>query len=420
MELFETKQSNGRNIPVTQSQVLAAWRKVKAAGGSGGVDGKSLSDVEGDLRNELYKLWNRMTSGSYFPKPVKATFIPKETGGERCLGIPTILDRVAQQVVKDLLEPGMEKIFHPDSYGYRPEKNTHQAVAQCNQRCAEWAWVIDMDIKGFFDNIDHSLMLKALQKHTDATWVMLYVERWLTAPMQMPDGNLQDRLHGTPQGGVISPLLANLFLHYSFDKWMEIKMPEIRFERYADDIVVHCRSKEEAEQVMKEIDSRLKACCLQMHEQKTKIVYCKKHNRPMKHPVVAFDFLGFEFKPRKVKVREGKYGLGFGPAISLKAQKRITQYFRKIKLHRAVSNELADIAAQLAPRIRGWINYFGKFRLWSMWRIFRILNNRMVKWVKNKYKRYKDNLPLARQKLREIAKNFPNLFVHWQYGFLPG
>ena len=420
MELFETKRQNGRNIPITQLQVLAAWRKVKAAGGSGGVDGKSLTDVESNLRNELYKLWNRMTSGSYFPKAVKAAIIPKEGGGGRCLGIPTILDRVAQQVVKDMLEPEMEKVFHSDSYGYRPDKNAHQAVLRCNQRCSEWAWVIDMDIKGFFDNIDHTLMLKALQKHTEAKWVVMYIERWLTSPMQMPDGNLQERRSGTPQGGVISPLLANLFLHYAFDKWMEAKMPDIGFERYADDIVVHCRSEEEAEYVKKEIGSRLNACLLQLHDQKTKIVYCKKQNRPLKYPEVVFSFLGFEFKPRKVKVREGKYTLGFGPAISKKAQKRIAQYFRKIKLHRAVTQELADIATQLAPRLRGWINYFGKFRPWSMWRIFRVLNNRLVKWIKNKYKRFKDNTLLARKKLQEIARDFPNLFIHWQYGFLPG
>ncbi len=420
MELFETKQKDGRSIPITQPQVLAAWRKVKAAGGSGGVDGKSLSEVESNLKNELYKLWNRMSSGSYFPKAVKGTVIPKESGGERLLGIPTIIDRVAQQVVKDLLEPEMEQLFHPDSYGYRPNKNAHQAVIQCNQRCIEWAWVIDMDIKGFFDNINHTLMLKALQKHTEAQWVMLYVERWLKAPMQMPDGNFEERLCGTPQGGVISPLLANLFLHYAFDKWMEKQMPEIRFERYADDIVVHCRSKEECEQVKMAIANRLKVCLLELHEQKTKIVYCKNQNRPLKNQVVSFTFLGFDFKPRKVKVREGKYVLGYGPAISLKAQKRIAQYFRKIKLHRAVSNELADIAGQLAPRIRGWINYFGKFRRWVMWRIFRMLNNRLVKLVKNKYKRFKDNIQLARQQLKEIAKSYPNLFVHWQYGFLPG
>jgi group II intron reverse transcriptase/maturase len=420
MKLFETKQNNGRTVPITQSQVLAAWRKVRSAGGSGGVDGKSIADVESDLRDELYKLWNRMTSGSYFPQMVKATFIPKESGGERCLGIPTVIDRVAQQVVKDMLEPEMDKNFHPDSYGYRPNKNAHQAVSQCKQRCFEWAWVIDMDIKGFFDSIDHTLMLKALQKHTEARWLMLYTDRWLKAPMLLPDGQIQERQTGTPQGGVISPLLANLFLHYAFDKWMEARLPEIRFERYADDIVIHCRSEQEAEEVKAAVKDRLKACLLELSEQKTKIVYCKQQNRPKDYPVVTFNFLGFDFRPRKVRVREGRYTTGFSPSIGLKAQKRITQYFRKIRFHRAVSIELTEIAAQLAPRLRGWINYFGKFRIWSMQRVFRVLNNKLVKWIRNKYKTFRDNIVLARQKLKDIAKAYPNMFVHWQYGFFPG
>jgi len=419
MELFETKQTKGRTIPITQQQVLAAWRKVKAAGGSGGVDGKSLSDVAGNHRNELYKLWNRMSSGSYFPKAVKATFIPKADGGQRCLGIPTVLDRVAQQVVKDMLEPEMDKIFHPDSYGYRPGKSAHQAVALCNQRCIERAWVIDVDIKGFFDNIDHRLLLKALQKHTEASWVMMYVERWLQAPMQMPDGTMQDRKAGTPQGGVITPLLANLFLHYALDKWMATTMPEIQFERYADDIVVHCHSQQEAEQGMEAIKSRLAACHLELSEQKTKIAYCKRNDRLNKHPVISFTFLGFDFKPRKMKLR-GKYILGFGPAIGVNAQKRITQYFRKNELHRAVNKELTDIAAQLAPHLRGWINYFGRFRLWVMHRVFRLLNNRLAKWIRKKYKRYHGSMFHSTRKLQELAKTYPNMFVHWQYGFLPG
>jgi len=420
MELFETKQTKGRTVPITQSQVLAAWRKVRASGGSGGVDGKSLPEVESDLRNELYRLWNRMTSGSYFPKAVKATFIPKDGGGQRCLGIPTVLDRVAQQVVKDLLEPGMEMIFHPDSYGYRPEKSAHQAVAQCNQRCKDRAWVIDLDIKGFFDNIDHDLLLKALQKHTDAQWVLLYVERWLKAPMQLPDGSLQERTQGTPQGGVISPLLANLFLHYSLDKWMGIQMPEILFERYADDMVIHCRSEQEASSVLKAIKDRLESCKLELHEQKTKIVYCKRHNRTQQHPNVRFDFLGFEFKPRKIQMWKGRFGLGYGPAISTKSQKKMAQYFRKMKLHRAVNVELTKLARDLAPRLRGWINYFGEFRRWSMHRVFRVLNDRLVSWVRNKYKRLRDSIVQARKMLKEIARNYPNLFIHWQYGFLPG
>lgn len=420
MELFETKQNRGRHIPLTQSQVLTAWRKVLAAGGSGGVDGKSLSDVAGNLGNELYRLWNRMSSGSYFPQPVKATFIPKDGGGQRCLGIPTVLDRVAQQVVKDLLEPGMEAVFHTDSYGYRPAKSAHQAISVCDQRCRQWPWVIDIDIKGYFDNIDHNLLLRALRKHTDATWILLYAERWLKTPMQMPDGSIGERSKGTPQGGVISPLLANLYLHYAFDKWMSINLPQVRFERYADDIVVHCSSQQEAVRVVEAIKSRLGDCGLEMSEQKTRIVYCKQYNRTGKHQMVSFSFLGFDFKPRKIKLGEGKYLLGFGPAMGHRAQKRIITNIRKLRLHRAVTSELPQIAAELAPRINGWLNYFGKFRKWEMQRVFRSLNDRLVKWIKNKYKRYKRSLIASRMALKKIARDYPNLFVHWQHGFLPG
>ncbi len=420
MELFKTKSNHGKSIPVTQQQIQKAWKKVKAAGGSGGVDRKSLSDVQDNLRNELYKLWNRIASGSYFPMPVKGCMIPKGQGGKRLLGIPTILDRVAQQVVRDLLEPITESFFHKDSFGYRPGRNTHQAIKQCTQRCFEKAWVIDLDIKGFFDNIDHELLLRSLQKHTDQKWILTYVDRWLKAPLMLEDGSLQQRDKGTPQGGVISPLLANLFLHYAFDKWMKINNPQIEFERYADDIVVHCFSEEEARQILEKIRERLKICKLDLHPVKTKIVYCKQFNRRRKYPNVSFDFLGFSFKPRKSKSKDGKFYLGFGPAISTNAKKQIVQEIKQFKIHRATNADLQELANKLAPHLRGWINYYGKFRVWELQRVFRVLNDRLVKWIINKHRNFRDQKTKARLRLKQIAQDYPNLFVHWQYRFYPG
>ena len=420
MKLFETKLHHGKTIPITLQQIQKAWKKVRAAGGTGGVDGKSLSEIEENLDKELYKLWNRMASGSYFPAPVKGYHIPKAQGGTRMLGIPTITDRVAQQVVRDLLEPITEKFFHQDSYGYRPGRSAHKAILQCVQRCYDKAWVIDLDIKGFFDNLNHSMLIKALQKHTDQKWILMYVERWLKAPLMLQDGTLQQREKGTPQGGVISPLLANLFLHYAFDKWMDHKNPHVKFERYADDIVVHCFSEQEARQTLEKIQERLKECQLELHPEKTKVVYCKQFNRRRKHPNVSFDFLGFNFKPRKTKDNEGRYYLGFGPAISSKAHKQIVQEIKQFKLHRATNAELQDLANKLAPYLRGWINYYGKFRIWNLQKTFRVLNDRLVKWMINKHRNLRDQKTKARELLKQIAKNYPNLFVHWSYGFYPG
>lgn len=419
MNLFETKLNDGKTVPVTQQQVLAAWRKVRAAGGSGGVDGKSLIKVEENLKDELYKLWNRLASGSYFPSAVKAVAIPKDGGGQRWLGVPAVLDRVAQQVVKDALEPELEKVFHQDSYGYRPNKSAHDAVDKCRIRCLNQTWVIDMDIKGFFDNLDHDLLFKALEKHVKGKWMLCYIERWLKAPVEQADGSIESRQMGTPQGGVISPLLANLFLHYAFDKWMEKELPYIRFERYADDIIIHCITGKEAEEVKEKVEERLKACKLELHPQKTRIVYCKQKGKNIKYPVVSFDFLGFEFKPRKVKLKDGTYQLGYGPAIGRKAKTRIATYFRQRKIHRASGAELQELAIQLAPKTRGWINYFGKFRKWSMYPLFQLLHARLVKWLMAKYKRYRGRIPKAWARLKSIARDYPNLFVHWQYGFLP-
>ena len=312
MNLFETSKMKGKSIPLSPHQIQSAWRKVKAAKGSGGVDGMTISKLEQQLGDELYKLWNRMASGSYYPQPVKGVSIPKRDGGERWLGIPTIADRVAQQVVKDLLETELEKVFHPNSYGYRPGKSTHQAITRCNQQCWEKAWAIDLDIKGFFDNLDHSLLMKALEKHTSQKWVKMYIRRWLETPVKHPEKKaLIARSKGTPQGGVISPLLANLFLHYAFDKWMDKRFPGVAFERYADDVVIHCRTKQEANNVLWAVKVRLAECKLEAHPTKTKLVYCKNGQRKAKFTTVAFDFLGFRFQPRKAKRKDRRIVLGY-------------------------------------------------------------------------------------------------------------
>ena len=200
---------------------VQAYKLVKANAGAAGVDEQSLDDFAVNLKNNLYKLWNRMSSGSYFPPPVKAVPIPKKSGGERILGVPTVEDRIAQMVVKLAFEPIVEPQFLADSYGYRPNKSALEAVGVTRQRCWQYDWVLEFDIKGLFDNIPHDLLMKAICKHTDCKWVLLYIERWLVVPIQMPEGNLQDRTSGVPQGSIVGPVLSNLFLHYVFDKWMQ-------------------------------------------------------------------------------------------------------------------------------------------------------------------------------------------------------
>jgi group II intron reverse transcriptase/maturase len=225
----------GKSLPITKQMVWKAYKLVRTKGKTAGVDGQSLDGFAEDLENNLYRLWNRMASGSYFPPPVRRVEIPKANGGFRPLGIPTVADRIAQMVVKEYLEPELDAVFDPDSYGYRPKKSAHQAIEAARKRCWQYNWVVDLDIKGFFDTIDHELLMRAVRRHTKTGWVILYIERWLTAPVEMPDGSLQERAAGTPQGGVVSPMLANLFLHDAFDNWMRRTFPHNPFERYADD-----------------------------------------------------------------------------------------------------------------------------------------------------------------------------------------
>jgi group II intron reverse transcriptase/maturase len=399
---------------ISKWEVWEAYQRVKANQGAAGVDGQSIAEFDGDLKNNLFKIWNRMSSGSYFPPPVRRVEIPKDNGGRRPLGIPTVADRIAQTVVKRYLEPILEEYFHPDSYGYRPGKSAIEAVGTARQRCWRYDWVLDLDIKGFFDSIDHSLLMRAVRKHTDCRWVLLYIERWLKAPGQLEDGSLLHRERGTPQGGVISPLLANLFLHYAFDKWMQKNHSHIPFERYADDGICHCRSKAEAEGFRVAIERRFSECGLELNLQKTKIVYCKDDNRRGGYPEQKFDFLGYTFRPRKSKDRWGRFFVGFSPAISNTAAKSIRETMRQWRMHRQSDKSLDELARISNPAIRGWINYYGCFYKSALYPILQTLNNILARWASRKYKRLRGRKRGAHLWLRGIARRQPCLFAHWQ------
>ena len=316
--------TEAKSFRIPKQLVYSAFKRVKANGGAAGVDGESISEFEAMIGDNLYKIWNRMSSGSYYPAPVRLHEIPKSDGKKRTLGIPTVGDRVAQTVVKMILEPKVEPHFHPDSYGYRAGKSAVEAVGIARQRCWKYNWVIDLDIKGFFDNIDHSLMMGIVEKYTQESWVLLYVKRWLEAPAQDKEGRTVERSKGTPQGGVISPLLANLFLHEAFDQWMSEQFPTLPFERYADDAIVHCRTEKQARYVLQCIRNRLAQYRLELHPEKTVIVYCKDDNRKEEHEHTKFTFLGYEFRPRLSKNKNGNMFVGFTPALSTKAKKSIT------------------------------------------------------------------------------------------------
>jgi RNA-directed DNA polymerase len=345
--------------------------------------------------------------------------IPKADGRERPLGIPTVSDRVAQMVVKWHLEPMVEPLFHQNSYGYRPKKSALDAVGKCRQRCWRYDWIVDLDIKGFFDNIDHPLMMHAVRKHTDSPWILLYIERWLKAPAQAEDGTPIARDRGTPQGGVISPLLANIFLHHVFDQWMSREHPDCPFERYADDVVIHCQSYEQALAVKAAMEARLRQCKLEAHPEKTRIVYCRDGNRDQDHEHIQFDFLGYSFRPRKAKSRRGEIFTSFLPAISMKAKNAIVAEIRHWGIHRMCQKELADLSRMYNPKIRGWVNYYGRYYPTALWRTFRSLNQRLVRWLRGKYKRYRAREQQATHWLRHLARQHRALFAHWQIGIVP-
>jgi RNA-directed DNA polymerase len=401
---------------ISEHSVLEAWKRVKANQGAAGIDEESIQDFEHKLKDNLYRIWNRMSSGSYLPPPVKTVAIPKTGGGERKLGIPTVADRVAQMVVKMHLEPKIEPLFHPDSYGYRPFKSAHDAVGQARKRCWKYDWVLDLDIKGFFDNIPHGLLMRAVRKHAPEKWVVLYVERWLKAPAQNEQGQLTTREKGTPQGGVASPLLANLFLHYGFDAWMARKNPSIPFERYADDAIVHCRTKKEAESLREAIILRMAECGLELNLQKTKIVYCQDTDRRGTHEHEKFTFLGYEFRPRRARNHRGKYFVSFLPAISDKAAKAIREEIRGWKLQLRSDKSLEDLARMFNPILRGWMQYYGKYYRSMLHPVFRSLNRRLVRWACRKYKKLRDHQRRATHWLRRISIRSAQLWAHWQIG----
>jgi RNA-directed DNA polymerase len=404
---------------ISKWAVLQAWTKVRDNQGAAGVDGVTIEAFERKLQNNLYRIWNRMSSGSYMPPPVKRVMIPKTDGGQRPLGIPTVGDRVAQMVVKMELEPKVEPLFHPDSYGYRPEKSALDAVGTCRQRCWRHDWVVDLDIKGFFDNIDHALMMHAVRKHTDCPWVLLYIERWLKAPVQAEDGTLIARDRGTPQGGVISPLLANIFLHHVFDEWMKGEHPNCPFERYADDVVIHCQSKEQAMKVKASVEARLRRCKLEAHPEKTRLVYCRDSSRRQSHDQNTFDFLGYGFRPRKAMSRRGQPFTSFLPAISTKAAKAIVSEMRRWKLHRMSDKELPDLSRMFNAKIRGWVAYYGRYGRTALRRAFRPLNLRLARWAQKKYKRLRRHTTQSIEWLRRIARSHSTLFGHWSAGIAP-
>ena len=406
--------AEAKPFDISKRDVWEAFKRVKANRGAAGVDGQSIAGFEADLSNNLYKLWNRLSSGSYFPSPVRRADIPKADGGMRPLGIPTVADRIAQEVARRKLEPSLEPGFQADSYGYRPGRSAIDAVRQTRQRCWRYDWVLDIDVKGYFDSIDWELLLKAVRHHTDCPWVLLYIERWLKVPVQMEDGSVVARGSGTPQGGVISPLLANLFLHYAFDMWMTRTYPQILFERYADDVICHCKSAEEAQALWSALADRFAACKLVLHPEKTKIVYCKDKNRRGDHPNCSFDFLGFTFRARKTIWLGHIYAHGFLPAASRKALKAISRTIRRWTLHLRSDKALQDLATLVNPTIRGWIAYYGSFYRTELRPTLKRIDLYVIRWARRKFKRLRRKTKGARDWFDRLRRANPTLFAHWQ------
>jgi RNA-directed DNA polymerase len=401
------------NIP--KPLVMEAFKAVKANAGAAGVDRQSMGDFERDLKDNLYKVWNRMSSGSYFPPPVKAVEIPKKNGGIRVLGVPTVSDRVAQMVVKLVFEPCVEPIFLPDSYGYRPGKSALDAIAVTRKRCWQYDWLLEFDIKGMFDNIDHELLMRAVRKHTECKWVLLYIERWLKAPLQLADGTLVPRSKGTPQGGVVSPVLCNLFLHYVFDLWMGRTFAHAPWCRYADDGLVHCETEREAQAIKAALAERLRECGLEMHPDKTRIVYCKDSNRRGGYPNTKFDFLGYTFRPRSAKNHtQNKLFASFAPAVGTKALTAMRQTVRKWNIRNRTDLGLTEIARWANPVLRGWLNYYGCFHSSAMNSVWRHFNRTLMAWAMRKYRKLKRRKTAAGHFLAAVAKRDPHLFVHWK------
>jgi len=401
---------------IPKQLVWEAYKRVKANKGAAGVDGQSIEEFEGDLSNNLYRIWNRMSSGTYFPPAVRAVEIPKpHGGGTRMLGIPTVADRIAQTVVALQLEPRTEAIFHADSYGYRPGRSPQMAVAKCRQRCWKKDWVIDLDVAKFFDSVDHELMVKAVEANTDQKWVVLYVRRWLKAPIQMPDGQVVERDRGTPQGSAVSPVLANLFMHYAFDSWLEREFPSVEFERYADDAVVHCATERQALTVRAALAERMASVGLRLHPDKTKIVYCKDRKRRFDHPSTSFTFLGFTFRTRAAPTRDRTSAFAaFLPAMSKDALKAKSRIVREWRIHLRTTRDLAELAEWMNPVIRGWMEYYGTFYRQEMRGLLIRINTYLMRWARRKFKRLR-SFKKARRWWRDLVQRVPDLFAHWAW-----
>jgi len=405
----------GKSFDISKREVWEAYERVKANKGAPGVDGCSIEEFEAELKNNLYRLWNRMSSGSYFPPPVRAVEIPKSHGGgTRMLGVPTVGDRIAQTVAARRLEARVEPIFHPDSYGYRPGRSALHAVEVCRRRCWRTDWVIDLDIQKFFDSVPWDLVVKAVEANTDDPWVVLYVKRWLQAPLQLPDGTLQQRDRGTPQGSAVSPVLANLFLHYVFDAWMAREFPGVAFERYVDDAVVHCVSETQAHAVVAAIAQRMEQVGLRLHPDKTRVVSCKDGKRRGSYGHTAFTFLGFTFRQRRARNKQGKKFSSFLPAISKDALNRISAEVRSWRLHLRMGHTFKDLARRINPIVAGWMQYYGVFYRSALYPLLARINAYLLRWVRKKYERLR-----ARKKAmkcwRGAVERYPRMFAHWKW-----
>lgn len=408
--------NNAKPFDIPKALVWEAFHLVKANKGSAGVDQESINDFEQNLSGNLYKLWNRLSSGTYFPPAVKGVEIPKKQGGTRMLGVPTVSDRIAQMTIRLAFEPRVEQHFLDDSYGYRPNKSALDAVGVTRQRCWQYDWLVEYDIRGLFDNLDHGLLMKAVKKHTDNKWIILYIERWLKTPMQLPDGSLQDKTKGVMQGGVISPVLSNLFLHYVFDAWMKRKHPTTPWCRYADDGLAHCRTKLGAERLFSELQQRFKECGLEMHPDKTKIVYCKDGKRKGHHQHTKFKFLGYEFRRRMIKGVNNNMFLSFTPAICKEAKKNICRTIRETGVRNRSDLSLEQVASWLNPKISGWINYYGKFNKSALKPVMRQINFTLIKWSTRKYKAFRYSKAKACRFMINTFEKRPYLFAHWKQG----
>ena len=405
---------DGKPFEVTGYEVWVAWQKVRGNKGAPGVDAVSIAAFEERLEDNLYKVWNRMSAGSYFPPPVRAVEIPKAGGGTRGLGVPTVGDRVAQTVAASRIERVTEQFFHPDSYGYRPGRGAHDALAVARKRCWEYDWAVEFDIRKFFDSVPWDLIVRAVEALRLPPWVLLYVTRWLAAPVIMPDGGERPRDRGTPQGSAVSPVIANLFLHWAFDTWMDREFPDCPFERYADDGLIHCKSEARARQVLAELELRMEEVGLRLHPGKTRIIYCKDANRrgPWAGPV-SFDFLGYTFRPRSSTGKNGRF-TGFDLAVSDKAVKRMSETVSGWQLHRHVNLTWEQLAGQISPVIQGWMAYYGKFRRSELYSLLARINYYLRKWVRAKYKRLRPVRAMLRAWERVTAQ-YPGLLPHWRW-----